>query len=156
MSAFGVQDPISGNGAYTDTFNGSGMEAGSSGQVPTSGTSISASIGNNTNQIGVVQLSIAPFTAVVDEPQLASSAAPTNQFYNKYAAFIGFAAAAITGGVTGSFVTSGVATGFSGLTPGVQYYLSDTPGAIGTSPGTNTRKVGIAISTTTLLITNTW
>lgn len=48
--------------------------------------------------------------------------------------------------------TDGVIGGFTGLTPGVVYYLQDTPGAIGTSPGTNSVKVGIAVSTTELLI----
>jgi hypothetical protein len=38
----------------------------------------------------------------------------------------------------------------------MQYYLNDTNGTIGTSAGSNTRKVGIAMSPTTLAITNLW
>jgi hypothetical protein len=36
------------------------------------------------------------------------------------------------------------------------YYLNNNSGTIGTSPGTNTRKVGIAMDATHLLITNAW
>jgi len=52
-------------------------------------------------------------------------------------------------------IIAGELTGKTGLTVG-HYYLSDSSGAIGTSPGTNTRKIGIATSSTTLLITNIW
>lgn len=51
---------------------------------------------------------------------------------------------------------AGEATGLSGLTTGSPYYLSDTAGAVSTSAGTVTRKVGIALSTTSMLITNIW
>jgi hypothetical protein len=40
------------------------------------------------------------------------------------------------------------------LTKGVIYYLSDTDGEISTSPGSNTKKVGIAVDTTKLFILN--
>jgi len=72
-------------------------------------------------------------------------------FYNN---FIGFADAAITAGNAGNILTVGIKSGLSGLTAGATYYLSDTAGAIGTSAGTNSRKVGLAISTTQLLIKN--
>lgn len=47
---------------------------------------------------------------------------------------------------------SGVVPGFTGLTAGAQYYLSDTSGAISTSAGTVPLPVGVAISTTELFI----
>ncbi len=47
---------------------------------------------------------------------------------------------------------TGVVGGFSGLTEGEEYYLTNTTGVIGTTPGTNTVLVGKAISTTELLI----
>ncbi|MFA6171959.1 MAG: DNRLRE domain-containing protein [Patescibacteria group bacterium] len=43
----------------------------------------------------------------------------------------------------------------SGLTPGSIYYLSDTSGAISTSAGTVSKKVGLALTATKLLILNT-
>lgn len=158
VSAFGTTSTISGNGAYNDLQNtAGGMAGGDSGQVFTAGTSITVSITNSASAVAVVQLSIAPFTAVADVAQLASSATPTNnQFNNRHDAFLGFAASPITANTLGTFITNGVATGFSGLTPGSQYYLNDTPGTVGKSPGTNTRKVGIAVSATTMLITNIW
>ena len=51
---------------------------------------------------------------------------------------------------------SGEATVFSSLTAGTQYYLSNTRGAIAIAAGTVTRKVGIATSSTALLITDIW
>ncbi|MBA4307001.1 MAG: hypothetical protein C0429_09730 [Sphingopyxis sp.] len=47
-----------------------------------------------------------------------------------------------------------IVDGFSGLTPGATYYLSNTAGAISTSPGTNSVRIGKAISATALLITH--
>lgn len=73
-----------------------------------------------------------------------------------YTAFIGFAEEAITKDSTGSVVISGVVSGQSGLTPGTRYYLSSTPGAISSSAGGNTVKVGKAVSATELLLTNIW
>lgn len=69
--------------------------------------------------------------------------------------FIGFATAAISAGAAGTVAEVGETT-MSALTQGAQYYLSDTAGAIATSAGTNSRKVGIATSSTTILITNIW
>jgi len=70
--------------------------------------------------------------------------------------FIGFANASASTNAVVSITIQGVIDTFSGLTIGSQYYLSDTTGAISTSAGTVTRKVGIAINTTKLLITNIW
>jgi len=70
--------------------------------------------------------------------------------------FIGFAASAISEGSAGTVYVGGVIGGFTGLTVGSQYYLSNTTGTISTSAGTTSRKVGIAVSTTELLITNLW
>lgn len=49
-------------------------------------------------------------------------------------------------------VSAGLVEGFSGLTIGSLYYLSNTRGAIATSAGSTTRKIGIAISATQLLV----
>lgn len=63
-----------------------------------------------------------------------------------------FAAAATTAGATGLFISEGVVTGLSGLTPGARYYLSGTAGAITTTPGTFARFVGQARTTTELAL----
>ena len=66
--------------------------------------------------------------------------------------FIGFAISTTTAGQQVPYQQTGIMAGFSGLTPGLTYYLSNTTGAISTSPGTTSVRVGIAISATQLLI----
>lgn len=73
-----------------------------------------------------------------------------------YEGFLGFAYETKTTGLACKITVAGVVTTFSGLSPGTRYYLSDTAGAISTTVGSNTRKVGIAVSATQLLITNIW
>lgn len=70
--------------------------------------------------------------------------------------FVGFANASAVAAASVSVTTQGVATGLSGLTVGKQYYLSDTSGSVATTAGTTTRKVGIAISATTMQVANIW
>ena len=79
--------------------------------------------------------------------------ATTNNYLVKN--FIGFARTAITSGAIGEVTISGVADK-TGLSIGSQYYISDSAGALSTSAGTVSRKAGIALSTSKLLITNIW
>jgi len=75
----------------------------------------------------------------------------------KYAAaallvnILGFAVHNAIAGSNGLFQTDGVQDGLT-LTPGMPYYLSDMPGAISTASGTNSRKIGLSVSSTQLLI----
>lgn len=71
-------------------------------------------------------------------------------------AFIGFAKSSVTKPAELDIVVSGVYQGFTNLTVGSKYYLSDTTAAISTSAGTVHRGVGIGLSSTDLLITNIW
>ncbi len=66
--------------------------------------------------------------------------------------FIGFAQATVTSGNNVNVRCSGKKTSMSGLTPGTVYYLSNTPGAIATSAGTVSKKIGLALSATEILI----
>jgi hypothetical protein len=66
--------------------------------------------------------------------------------------FIGFAIETITSGNAIKIVVSGYDDNQTGLTVGSTYYLSDTPGAIATSAGSQSRKIGLAISATEILI----
>lgn len=70
--------------------------------------------------------------------------------------FLGFASATVATGETLTIKTVGIDSLQSGLTVGNVYYLADSYGGIQTSAGSNSRKVGIAISTTQILITNIW
>lgn len=69
---------------------------------------------------------------------------------------IGFALTSYATDTLATIVTQGVVTGFSGLTLAGQYYLGNARGTASTTPGTVTRKMGIGLSTTTMLITNSW
>lgn len=66
--------------------------------------------------------------------------------------FIGFNDEVYGGNDNGVILSSGIIDGFSGLTKGATYYLSDTYGAISTSAGTVSKKVGVAYSDTQLLL----
>lgn len=64
---------------------------------------------------------------------------------------IGFTNDTVSLGADVSVQTRGVVSGFSGLTPGATYYLQNN-GSIGTSAGTVSKPVGVAISATQLQI----
>ena len=107
---------------------------------------------STTSSSAVHAISIAPFMSSVTmrvykaSSAIASTATP----------FIGFATASYTAASSVRAVIGGTGTGLSGLTIGAPYYLNDTAGSIGTSAGTVTKKVGIALTATTLLVTNIW
>ena len=96
----------------------------------------------------------ANITALNAISAITSAAAKSNATSNDSAAnnFIGFALHGATSGDPVIVQVSGVVTGFTGLTAGSTYYLSDTAGAISTSAGSQSRKIGIAINATTILI----
>jgi hypothetical protein len=128
--------------------------SGDSGQVFPAGTYVYGSIGDTYGAYEtILVLSIAPVTAPAIGIYKATSAAPA-QTWSKYLSFIGFADATVTAGNTANALLGGVVTGFSNLVAGAGYYLNDAAGTIGTSQGTNMKKVGIAVSTSELLITN--
>ena len=65
--------------------------------------------------------------------------------------FLGFSTGTFAAGATAT-IALGTINFLSGLTPNTQYYLNDSAGSIGTSAGTNSKKVGIAVSSTTLVM----
>ena len=73
-------------------------------------------------------------------------------FASTLAKKLGFATADIATGVAGSIRETGQVTGLAGLTAGTVYYASATAGSITSSAPANARIVGVADSTTTLLI----
>lgn len=66
--------------------------------------------------------------------------------------FLGFAISNGTNGNAMNVQFSGIVSGFTGLTRGEKYYVQDAAGTIGTSIGTVEILVGVAISTTKILI----
>lgn len=73
---------------------------------------------------------------------------------NKYTSFLGFADTTVTVGQNVDVFTDGIVSGLSGLVPlaNPSYYIADTAGTISATAGTNSKKIGTAITTTTLLI----
>lgn len=71
---------------------------------------------------------------------------------DRYVKFLGFATTSASVTQTVYIKTDGYVSGLSGLSTNSLYYLSNTKGAIGTSAGTNSKKIGIALSATTLLM----
>lgn len=65
---------------------------------------------------------------------------------------LGFAVAAITSGNTGTFRLGGRLTGFSGLSTGLDYYVSTTVGAVTITPPLQARWVARAESATVLVV----
>lgn len=66
--------------------------------------------------------------------------------------FVGFVIDSASRAASVLIQTGGNFQGLSGLTAGKTYYLSDTAGAIGTSAGSNSKKVGLSVSATELVI----
>lgn len=75
------------------------------------------------------------------------------------AAYLGIMDQAVASGANlpaGSLITHGLKKKTSwGLTKGTVYYLSDTAGAISTSAGTVSKKIGLSIGSETLVLYNT-
>lgn len=130
------------NGQTNQSVNRANNASVDTGSSSNSGTSWSASNGK-------IQYSISEIDSVSGQIFKSSATGSTNRQN-----FIGFAPAAVSASAVGTAYVSGVMTGLSGLSPGAQYYLSDTKGAISTTPGMVSKKVGIALSATSLLILN--
>lgn len=86
----------------------------------------------------------------------ASTVALADASAESTARVIGFADGAIADTTSGDICHDGVLDGFTGLTPGARYFLSETAGAITTTPPTSDEsavvQVGIAKSATELHI----
>lgn len=55
-----------------------------------------------------------------------------------------------TAGSYGEVMLGGLCRGVSGLTPGVTYYLGNTPGTIASTPGTVSQKIGYGLGSSSL------
>lgn len=66
--------------------------------------------------------------------------------------FGGFAISSVASGGQVKVRTGGIVTGFTGLSKGSKYYLNDAVGTISTTTGTYELLVGVAVSSTELLI----
>ena len=71
---------------------------------------------------------------------------------SRYNNFIGFAAQSASVGTNCTVNVGGIDNNQTSLTVGVEYYLANSNGGLSTSAGSNSRKVGLSLSTTTILI----
>jgi hypothetical protein len=76
----------------------------------------------------------------------------TTAYSSSAAAVVGIAPNAIASSDTGVLRYGGRVSTLSGLTTGTKYYVSSTPGSLSSTPGTFSRIVGIADSTTSLIL----
>ena len=98
---------------------------------------------------GISDMSFKTYESLTKSGQIYQADASANdEFANN---FIGFATTTVSADQTTPVVVAGIVTGLSGLSTGNTYYLSDTAGAIQTTAGTQSRKIGLALSSTTLL-----
>lgn len=65
---------------------------------------------------------------------------------------VAVAPAAVSSGATGTFRLSGLVTGFSGLTAGATYYAAASAGALTSARPQFRRHIGVAVSSTVLLV----
>jgi hypothetical protein len=95
-------------------------------------------------------------TALVPRPVFVATSTPSVWLSDANVAsttpFLGFAVSNAAAGASVSVQTDGIVSGFTGLTPGSRYYVSDTVGTIQTTVGTSEAYVGIALSSTQLFI----
>lgn len=131
----------------TSTIGGGGFGAGTSFSISNSGAT-------SANWLAVV-MSILPYNAASAGVQKASSASVASG-NTRCTGFIGFALSSVSAGSAFVVTVSGLVTGLSTIQSGIEYYLNDTNGTIGTSAGTNTRKVGVGLNSSSLLVTNIW
>jgi hypothetical protein len=149
---------FTGDCSYENTLTNTMLKSGDSSAVYPNGTVVGVTTGTLEAVTGIASLvSLAPANAPALQVVLSSSANSTNQYYNLYDTFVGFSNTGASAGQTVLTIINGICSAITGLssTP-KRYYLNDTAGTIGTTAGTNTRKVGISLSTTSILTTNIW
>lgn len=143
-----------GNGNFSSGGNWQpSIYVGDSGVIsPPSLVTTTVTLSNSpSNGAAVFQIALKPFTdpAYQVAPASASATSTSNSF-------IGFSTGSIASGASGKIIVEGVVTGLSGLFGGSQYYIANSAGTIAITAGSVTRKAGIAMSSTSLLITNIW
>lgn len=139
------------NGATVVDTNGQNYVFSSSvaefDEAITNALTISAAGGSGTVNTTAMAIVIAPFTAPATALMPTDSSAITNN--EPKIKHVGFAAANVSKDAIAT-VSFGLVSGLTSLSTGDNYYLQDTPGVYGTSPGTYGRSIGMAISSTQL------
>lgn len=131
-----------GNGGNWSSSGSSSYASGNIANSSNSGTSWTANLADD-HAFSVTEV-------ITEAGKIYSSDATfNNDFANN---FVGFARADTLLGNSGSVTVGGVDDSQGALTPGVTYFLSNTPGLISTSAGSQSRKVGLSLSASEILI----
>jgi hypothetical protein len=126
--------------------------SGDSGQiVPATGTALTFSA---TGSAAITSVGLAPSTVPSSGYVAKASASNTTNTVqvNRYSSILGFAIGSASSLASVTVQTDGYVTGLTGLIPMVTYYASNTNGLLSITAGTNSKKIGVAVTTTTLLI----
>jgi hypothetical protein len=159
---FSVTNSGSRTGSITweNTGNTGSLYFGDSGKIfPLISTSSAAGASGSYFMLSVA---IKPVTAAtLGYVVNASASGASSDYADNYTGyrsslFLGFAVAGVSANTALNIIMGGIFATLSGLVAGVQYYLANTGGTIATTAGTITRKIGLSISSTALLITNIW
>lgn len=135
------------------TSGGAAVEsAGDAGVIEPFSQQTASTGGSGTYQtVAVVELQ-----AVVASPSISRVYATSASISTSTLSFIGFLAATSTVGASVSVQVQGIVASSTALLSPGQYYLSNTPGMLSASAGSNSRKAAIGIDGTHFLITNIW
>lgn len=127
------------------------IDSGDSGVAITTGT-----ITWNGTLFNLVVVGLLPQTSVSTTTVgifKASTSTPTNGVNdNRYTKFLGFAKSTVSITQSVDVVIGGIVTGLTSLVAGNTYYIANTPGTIATSAGSNSKKIGISTTSTTLIL----
>lgn len=135
------------------------IETGDSGYVgntqSVTGSYTFSGSGGGTPSFNAIQFSIKPANPVASPRVVKSSASNAADLNNLVLTnLLGFARATVAAEANVDVVYGGITSGLAGLTQNTHYFLSNTAGLIATSAGTNSKKVGLAVSATELLVKN--
>lgn len=119
--------------------------------VPTSTAAldIAATAGEDLTERNVVYLADGTGGTTAGRWYRANASAPGTSTLSK---MLGVVVSSVLTGQSGSVRVGGSMTGFGGLTPGAAYYVSTVAGALTASAPTNARIVGVADSTTSVVL----
>lgn len=141
------------NGQSTGTNSFAWCVSGDSDKAVESGTI------TTTNATNLICLGLLPKTSVSTTSIGLFKASSSNKVNgvndDRYTRFIGIAKNSASIGQNVNVITNGVVSGLSGLSVNRTYFVNNTAGTIGTSAGTNSKKIGVSVSSTELLLKDT-
>lgn len=109
-----------------------------------------------TSSLGAMDMIQVELQSATDTTQFIYRASAATSTAERNTAFIGFANSSVSSGQSLAVITNGLFSNAINLTRGSLYYLGNVLGSIGTTTGTATHKVGVAVSSTALMLMNSF